>query len=141
MGHIATGSFMGRGNQFIQFLKFLCCKLPTTGKKSPIFPHSFRGLAADLRGGRQCVTTAPPWPLTLLHGVCGIHVPHLKILTLRVLHQKYCEYAILSNDPLYLLMILMILCIYKVTEYPTGHNSNANIVCYILMQITTLKHS
>ena len=28
-GHITTGSFIDRGNQYIQLLKVLYCKLPT----------------------------------------------------------------------------------------------------------------
>ena len=35
--HITTGSFMGRGNQYIQLVKFLYCKLPTNGKQLPAF--------------------------------------------------------------------------------------------------------
>ena len=31
-GHITTGSWNGRGNQYIQLVKVLCCKLPTNGK-------------------------------------------------------------------------------------------------------------
>ena len=34
--YIATGSFMGRGNQYIQLVKY--CKLPTNSKKLPAFP-------------------------------------------------------------------------------------------------------
>ena len=33
------GSVIGRGNQYIQLVKILYCKLPTTGKKLPAFPH------------------------------------------------------------------------------------------------------
>ena len=32
-------SFMGRGNQCIQLVKVLFCKLSTIGKKLPSFPH------------------------------------------------------------------------------------------------------
>ena len=31
-GHITTGSQKGRGNQYIQFIRVLYCKLPTNGK-------------------------------------------------------------------------------------------------------------
>ena len=31
------GSFMGRGNQYIQFVRVLYCKLPTNGKQLPAF--------------------------------------------------------------------------------------------------------
>ena len=37
-GHITTGSWKGRGNQYIQFVKVLYCKLPTNGKQLPAFP-------------------------------------------------------------------------------------------------------
>ena len=38
-GHIMTGSQKGRGNQYIQFIRVLYCKLPTNGKQLPAFPH------------------------------------------------------------------------------------------------------
>ena len=41
IGHITTGSVMGRGNQYIQLVKVLYCKLPTTGKQLPAFPLEF----------------------------------------------------------------------------------------------------
>ena len=34
-GHITTGSWKGRGNQYIQFVRVLYCKLPTNGKQLP----------------------------------------------------------------------------------------------------------
>ena len=38
MGDIMMGSFMGRGNQYIQLVKVLYCNLPTNGKQLPVFP-------------------------------------------------------------------------------------------------------
>ena len=38
-GHITTGSWEGRGNQYIEFARVLYCKLPTNGKQLPAFPH------------------------------------------------------------------------------------------------------
>ena len=35
---ITTGSWKGRGNQYIQFVRVLYCKLPTNGKQLPAFP-------------------------------------------------------------------------------------------------------
>ena len=32
------GSWKGRGNQYIQYVKVLYCKLPTNGKQLPAFP-------------------------------------------------------------------------------------------------------
>ena len=43
-GHITMSSFVGRGNQFIQLVKVLYCKLLTNGKKLPTFPHMVQGL-------------------------------------------------------------------------------------------------
>ena len=37
-GHITTGSWKGRGNQYIQLVGVLYCKLPTNGKQLPAFP-------------------------------------------------------------------------------------------------------
>ena len=33
-GHITMGSWKGRGNQYIQFVRVLYCKLPTNGKQN-----------------------------------------------------------------------------------------------------------
>ena len=37
-GHITTDNWEGRGNQYIQLVKVLYCKLPTNGKQLPAFP-------------------------------------------------------------------------------------------------------
>ena len=37
-GHITTSSWKGRGNQYIQLVKVLYCKLLTNGKQIPAFP-------------------------------------------------------------------------------------------------------
>ena len=37
-GHITTGSWKGRGNQYMQFVRVLYCKLLTNGKQLPAFP-------------------------------------------------------------------------------------------------------
>ena len=36
-GHITTGSWEGRGNQYIEFVRVLYCKLPTNSKQLPAF--------------------------------------------------------------------------------------------------------
>ena len=36
--HITTGSWKGRGNQYIQLVKVLYCKLPTNSKQLSAFP-------------------------------------------------------------------------------------------------------
>ena len=42
VGHSTTRSFMGRGNQYIQLVKVLYCKLPTNGKQIPALPHEVK---------------------------------------------------------------------------------------------------
>ena len=37
-GHITMGSWKGRGNRYIQFIRVVYCKLPTNGKQLPAFP-------------------------------------------------------------------------------------------------------
>ena len=37
-GHITTASWKGRGNQYIQFVRVLYCKLLTNGNQLPAFP-------------------------------------------------------------------------------------------------------
>ena len=37
-GHITKGSWKGRGNQYIEFVRVLYCKLLTNGKHLPAFP-------------------------------------------------------------------------------------------------------
>ena len=48
-GHITTGSWKGRGNQYIEFARVVYCKLPTNGKQLPAFPH-------------KALTGIEPWP-------------------------------------------------------------------------------
>ena len=43
-GHIMTGSFVGRRNQYIQFVKVLYCKLLVISKQLLIFPYKVRDL-------------------------------------------------------------------------------------------------
>ena len=42
IGHITTGSWKDRGNQYIQLVKVLYCKLPTNSKQLPAFPLEVR---------------------------------------------------------------------------------------------------
>ena len=56
-GHITTGSFVGRGNQYIQLVKVLYYKLPTIGKQLPTFPHKVQGL--NRRPQRWEVSVSP----------------------------------------------------------------------------------
>ena len=43
-GHITFGSFVGRGNQYIQLVKVLHCKLPTISKQLRTSPQKIRDL-------------------------------------------------------------------------------------------------
>ena len=57
------GSFVGRGNQHIQLVKVLYCKLQTISKQLPTFPHKVQGLNRRPKaGGGEYVTTAPSCP-------------------------------------------------------------------------------
>ena len=68
-GHITMGSWKGRGNQYIQFVRVLYCKLPTNGKQLPAFPlKALTGSNPRLRGGRrECYhsATVPPPQFTV----------------------------------------------------------------------------
>ena len=57
-GHIRTGSCKGRGSQYIQLVKVLCCKLLTNGKQLPAFPLEV-GLGTELRSQRWEVRVLP----------------------------------------------------------------------------------
>ena len=63
-GHITTGSWKGRGNQYIEFARVLYCKLPTNGKQLPAFPlKAVTGIEPPTSEvGGESVTTLPPWP-------------------------------------------------------------------------------
>ena len=50
-GDITRGSWKGRGNQYIQFVRVVYCKLPTNGKQLPAFPL-------------EVVLGTEPWPQT-----------------------------------------------------------------------------
>ena len=67
-GHITTGSWKGRGNQYIEFARVVYCKLPTNGKQLPAFPlEPVRGSNPGLRGGsRECYHSATMAPYSLL---------------------------------------------------------------------------
>ena len=64
IGHITTGSWKGRGNQYIEFARVVYCKLSTNGKQLPAFPlEPVRGSNPSLRGGgRECYHSATVAP-------------------------------------------------------------------------------
>ena len=60
-GHITTGSWKGRGNQYIQFVRDPYCKLPTNSKQLPAFPlEAMTGI--EPRPQRCEVRVLPLWP-------------------------------------------------------------------------------
>ena len=67
-GHITTGTWKGRGNQYIEFARVLYCKLPTNGKLLPTFPlQSMMGIEPrpqrwDARVLPLCDCAPPPPP-------------------------------------------------------------------------------
>ena len=72
-GHITTGSWKGRGNQYIQFVRVLYCKLPTNGKQLPAFPlEAVTGIEPRPQRWEARVLPLPAgtgkWPMTLRFG-------------------------------------------------------------------------
>ena len=73
-GHITTGSFVVTGNQYIQLVKVLYCKLLIISKQLPTFPHEDQGL--NRRPQRWEASVLPlrhcglMWPSRV--GGCGI---------------------------------------------------------------------
>ena len=63
IGHVTTGSFVGRGNQYLQLVKVLYCKLPIIGKQLRTFPlgPGFEPLTSKVGGDvcYHCATVAP----------------------------------------------------------------------------------
>ena len=58
------GSWKGRGNQYIQFVRVLYCKLPTNSKQLPAFPlEAVLGTEPQPQRWEARVTILPPWPL------------------------------------------------------------------------------
>ena len=54
-GHITTGSWKGRGNQYIEFVRVVYCKLPTNGKQLPAFPlKAVTGIEPGEFHGLEC---------------------------------------------------------------------------------------
>ena len=62
IGHITMGSFMGRKKRYIQLVKAVYCKLPTSGKQLPAFPLEV-GPGIELRSRRrECYHSATVAP-------------------------------------------------------------------------------
>ena len=76
------GSWKGRGNQYIQFVRVLYCKLPTSGKQLSYLTSS-REPNPGLRGGRrECYHSATVAP-THQGGVDIAPTPENDVVTLR----------------------------------------------------------
>ena len=61
-----TGSWKGRGKQYIQFVRVLYCKLPTNCKQLPAFTlEAMPRIEPQPQRWEESVTTLPLWPLTL----------------------------------------------------------------------------
>ena len=61
IGHITSDSFIARGNQYIELVKVLYCKLPTKASNYQLSHLRSGGdLNSDLRG--ESVTNLPLWP-------------------------------------------------------------------------------
>ena len=88
-GHITMGSWKGRGNQYIQFVRVLYCKLPTNGKQLPAFlleavpgteprPQRWEATSATVPprtpgvGGDLCPRAPPPPPSGMLKVLDGL---------------------------------------------------------------------
>ena len=88
-GHIMMGSWKGRGNQYIQLVKVLYCKLPTNVKQLPAFPlEAMPGTKP--RPQRWEARVLPPGtvaPLNALKDQCNhfyILIKHQTYISMRV---------------------------------------------------------
>ena len=97
-GYITTGSWKGRGNQYIEFARVVYCKLPTNGKQLPAFPlKAVTGIEPPTSEvGGESVTTLPPWPpITMKKNVYTYHMKTLGSQWLSVHdHTPYIEFKI-----------------------------------------------
>ena len=61
--HITTGSFEGRGNQYMQLVKVLYSNLTIINKQLQTLPQKSLGFEPlTLEVGGECVTVVPAWP-------------------------------------------------------------------------------
>ena len=92
-GHITTGSWKGRGNQYIEFARVVYCKLPTNGKQLPAFPLTAmtgieprpqrweaRVLPLCHRGPSNYLVTCTDILVMSLHGLCNFCINLMKSL-------------------------------------------------------------
>ena len=90
------GSFVGRGNQYIQFVKLLYCNLSTINTQLPTFPHKVRGLnhspqrweasVLPLHHRAICIQVSVSVNLQIV-----IHIVREDVITNLSHHSKYCS--------------------------------------------------
>ena len=83
-GHITTGSWKGRGNQYIQFVRVLYCKLRANGKQLPAFPlEAVPGIEPrPQRWEARVLPLCHRGPLYLIKRHCSLlSLPHLCVIT------------------------------------------------------------
>ena len=90
------GSWKGRENQYIQFIRVLYCKLPTNGKQIPAFSlEAGRGSNPGLRGERkECYHSATVACLLYDKGVNGIEDKFIN----SILHDTSSKRAFVGQD-------------------------------------------
>ena len=136
------GSWKGRGNQYIQLVRVLYCKLPTNGKQLPAFPlEAVPGIKPRSQEvGGESVTTLPPWPLNKILkliiiitrlGQLGANIsPDRSSLTPQVLIGNFLKH----NYPLlYELQHINLLCLYLPKE--DGVSPDAEYIPQIIFSI------
>ena len=94
IGHITTCSYMGKGNQFIQLVKALYCKLPTKGKQLPASPFQRPGF--ELLSQRCEARVLPLCHRGLYEYVC-IHY----ILMILMIHQSATFFTVDEVNVIY----------------------------------------
>ena len=105
--HITTGSFVGRGNQYIQFVKVLYCKLLTIGNELLTFPHNVRGL--NLRPQRWEASVLPATSIISVITIYPVIIHNQKyqalmdlLITMKTIHLKCLPniHEVLTKNPL-----------------------------------------
>ena len=78
-GHITKGSWKGRGNQYIQLVKVLYCKLPTIGKQLPAFPlEAMPGIESQPQSWEATVAPSALISNISKNSTRGVHTCDLK---------------------------------------------------------------
>ena len=105
-GHITTGSWKGRGNQYIEFVRVLYCKLPTNGKQLPAFPLE-AGPGIEPRPQRWEARVLP-----LCHRGPGIYVSNFITIEDNSIHpwSKGWRLCVLSFQVTNILLLTCLLC-------------------------------